>query len=146
MTQEQIIQETFDIYKHPENRSIDKDGIYCMYNGTEGKLCAYARIIKPEHRHLLTEINGADNQPKLKEIKNPYIAGYGGKSMAFYSFIQNIHDTLLEEGSLDHIKKAKNPKSKIDFWVRVNGKTLSKKVQDFAVEAAYNAIFQTIEQ
>lgn len=141
MTREQIIQETIYIYKNPENRSVDENGVYCLYKGPNNKLCAYARIIKPEYRNLLIEISGAEDQPDLGKVKNPYIEGYGGKSMAFYSFIQDLHDTLFEEDSIDNIKKAKNPKDQIDIWVRINGKALPQKLRSFTVEAVYKAIF-----
>lgn len=113
MTQEEIILETIEAYTDPKNRSMLPDSHACAYAGEGGKMCAYARMIKPEYRHLLVEQTGCRNQVKLMKTTkgDPYIEKYSGHPTAFYAFIQYIHDVYLNpafsqkpEGIAERIK------------------------------------------
>lgn len=87
-----LVVETY--VKHPENRSFkDKGGkVLCLYNGPDGKMCAFALFCAQPNR--LAEDEGAASllgrigpellQPRVKHILN----------CSFWWAIQSIHDGL----------------------------------------------------
>lgn len=100
----EIIDETAAYY-NLNNRSIKSDGgNYCLYNGPNGKKCAFARmcaddIILTEGKnaanmlgwegyHDKKPLNSMGDQGVLKEE-------YRGHSMEFYNAIQGLHDLVL---------------------------------------------------
>lgn len=143
-----IIKETIDTYKHPENRSVDPVTGKCLYNDPNGNHCAYARIIKPEYRDLLIEDNHLSDQPKLEEVLNPYVEGYEDHSYNLYIFIQRIHDVFFNPTSLQELRLSPDPKSKISTWVYMNipselMSVLATEVRNEISSYLYNAVFQT---
>lgn len=100
----EIIEETATFY-NSNNRSIIKDASgedRCLYNGTEGKQCAFARVcINPTQ--LIENENASDmlnrfGQSILKEE-------YRGHSGNFWDDIQQLHDmsTHWDENGLTEI-------------------------------------------
>lgn len=99
-TAEEIIDETIDIYKHPENRSTNEVG-GCRYLGLRGCVCAFSRIIKPEFRSELKEGMSVFHQNNVINSPNKFVDGYYGHPLYVYQVSQIIHDRILAPGFKD---------------------------------------------
>lgn len=86
-----IIDETVKFYsKNP--RSISSDVGSCLYNGENGELCAFARVIKPERRTVILDEGSSCNT--LDIVHTDFLAQYEhiGFNRRFWRDIQRLHD------------------------------------------------------
>ena len=97
----QVIEATVNYYSEDvSRRSLSPtekgfgDKPACLYKGPNGKLCAFARYVKPEFRHLLVEEENADAQfaesEKGYDLLLPSVSHLHNAN--FWSAIQTLHD------------------------------------------------------
>ncbi len=91
MTKQEIIKETVDFYSADINRR--SIGIYqgewrCMYNGSDGKKCAFSRCCGL----IPNEMEGWSAYKVLEKDSNILLEQYRGHSKDFWNDIQQLHD------------------------------------------------------
>ena len=94
MTPEQIVLETVEFYRKNPRSLVGGPGTSCLYNGKDGAVCAYARLVKPELRHHLAEFRDIFDCG-VPPTKDNLIDGYfvhDDDDEYFYAFLQAIHD------------------------------------------------------
>lgn len=90
-----IIDETVEFYSaDPVNRRSIGDR-NCLYNGPDGKRCAFSRYVKDEYVPQMAEYCSAgESYNRLKfDIKDEVMKpGYEGLDIHFWNQLQKIHD------------------------------------------------------
>lgn len=80
-----ILDETIEFYK--VNRFSRDSTDQCLYQGPDGTLCAFARILTPEDRQKLQE--GQNANAFAEKI------GFDDTDGRFYNQIQRLHDGIM---------------------------------------------------
>ena len=83
----EIIEETVEYYKN-NPRSLSLSGS-CLYQGEDGELCAFARVVVPEERKYLTENEACSMLMGIKLL--PQYEKHE-KDVEFWLDIQQLHD------------------------------------------------------
>ena len=116
-TKLEIIDETIAIYADESMRSyaavkikgtLNNQLKTCAYAGQNGCVCAYARVVKHEFRHLLVEGKSASQQHNDEWLFDEY----KGHDEKFWREVQVIHDNyddMYDSGTgiirkIDHIR------------------------------------------
>jgi hypothetical protein len=90
LTAVEIINETVEFYSEDTSRrSIGPT--MCLYNGSEGRKCAYSRcwmeaVWKPEYEDEPVGYSLMSNPDELVEVR------YRGQTIEFWSKLQTLHD------------------------------------------------------
>lgn len=90
-TAHEIIDETASFY-NLSNRSVESDGV-CLYNGPEGKHCAFARMCTEPLKLKETNYGGKMAVELILEDANILKEEYRGQRPSFYSVLQRLHDS-----------------------------------------------------
>lgn len=121
MTTIEIIDETVEYYSADTNRrSVNIEGTECVYNGPDGKLCAFSRCVLPTELYNLIEGSNASEFEIHGSLDYLLIEQYRGHAPSFWVSLQSIHDntdywsidglTSIGRSKVDEIKRMFNDK------------------------------------
>jgi hypothetical protein len=111
----EIIDEIAKHFNLTNNRSVKENTVnYCVYNGPNGKRCAYGYLFPDDAMHIFMDSEGKSVSIIFDHTKKHMKPEYAGKIKRFYEDLQGFHDDVenftmegLSERGLKMVKKLK---------------------------------------